>query len=551
MCFLRVAMLGLLVSACGAATTETGESGARGAASWEGRGDDPVAGRMREIAGRLEAAGLGSDGPNGRGFLTAREQRTEELTVPAGRCATIVAVTSRGIRDLDATLFAPTGDVLAEDVEPDAHPTIQVCASVDAPRRLYYSLNAYDGAGSYLYVAFLGDRRSFAAAASVIGGQPGVVSDGDGQSDQDVRLHELSQGVARRGFEAFGTPVPVPLVPDQRVRLPLRTELGACYTVIALGMPGLSDLNLRILSDAGDELAVDDTPSRDASVQLCTDRAADFSVELHAAGGRGQARVAFFKGDQARVGGDSGLWLGERREGRRVRRDVGEATSSAIARAEQNGWRVGGRSEGGLVSGGAASERLALPAGRCSRILATGGRGLGRLLLRIVDERGRTLVERGGAAASATATICPETSVDVTAQVVSRRGEGRFTLTHLTKAPPTDLDGGSAVARGAVVGALERADADGYALERREVLRGAQAGVSVGTDAGCLRVVAVARGEGGGVVATLRRGGELVSRNLGPSAQVVSCDPPAELQLTIDPIDGDGSIEILRFRKAQ
>ena len=36
----------------------------------------------------------------------------------------------------------------------------------DEPRSLYYSLTAYDGAGTYLYVAFLGDRRSFAAAAT-------------------------------------------------------------------------------------------------------------------------------------------------------------------------------------------------------------------------------------------------------------------------------------------------------------------------------------------------------------------------------------------------
>jgi hypothetical protein len=543
-------ILMLFFSACGGAPVET-RTVENEPASWQRDGNDPVGQRMQELWRRLEGAGLTMDGPSGRGFLTAREQQTEELVVPTGRCATIVAMTSRGIRDLDATLFAPSGDVLAEDVEPDAHPTIQVCASSEGPRRLYYSLNAYDGAGSYLYVAFLGDRHSFVNAATIIGGQPGVVSDGDSQSDQDVRLHELTQGVSRRGFRPLGTPLPVPLVPEQRVRLPLRTEMGTCYTVMALGMPGLDDLNLRVLSDDGQELARDVSPSRDASVQLCAQRAADFAVEVHAAGGQGQARVAFFSGEQSRVGGESGLWLGERQSGRRAEGPVEDATDALVAVATRRGWRRGTSVVGALRSGGAVRRQIALPGGRCSLVLATGGRGIGRLLLRVVDRDGHTLVERGGDSSWAAARVCSDRPMEVNAEIVSRRGEGRFSLTQLTKSPPPDVAGLDAVAGGAVLDALEEAEAAGFTLSDRVTASEPVRSAAVFEGTGCHRVDAVARGRGGRVSLSLRRGSAVVSRQTGPRATVESCEPGSELRLYVEPIEGDGAAEVLRFEKTR
>ncbi len=542
--------LALFAAACGAAPLETHVAHDSGAA-WQREGADPVGERMRELARRLEGAGLSMDGPSGRGFLTAREQHTEELVVPPGRCATIVAMTSRGIRDLDATLFAPSGDVLAEDVEPDAHPTIQVCATGSEPRRLYYSLNAYDGAGSFLFVAFLGDRHSFVDAANIIGGQPGVVSDGDGQSDQDVRLHELAQGVARRGFRPLGTPVPVPLVPDQRVRLPLRAELGTCYTVLALGMPGLDDLNLRVLADDGEELARDVSPSRDASVQLCAPRAGDFAVEVHAAGGQGQARVAFFSGEQARVGGESGLWLGERGRGRRAAQRVEEATAERVAEATQNGWRRGATVDGALSSGEAQRHRVSLAGGRCSLLLATGGRGIGRLFIRVVDAEGRTLVERGGDSSWTTARVCAERAMEVNVEIVSRRGEGRFTLTQLTKAPPAEVEGLAPVTGGALLDALEEARGAGYELADRSTTTAPLRSAAVFRGSGCHRVDAIARGAGGRVAVSLRRGSAVISHQVGAHATVESCEPGSELRLFAEPIEGDGAALLLRFEKAR
>jgi hypothetical protein len=336
-------------------------------------------------------------------------------------------------------------------------------------------------------------------------------------------------------------------VPDQRVRLPLRTELATCYTVFALAMPGLSDLNLRVLDDAGVEVASDDTANADASVQLCADRAADFAVEVHAKAGGGHARVAFFSGGQAAVGGESGLWLGERTLGRRAEADVDEAAAEEVAVAARAGWRAHERAEGALGSGGAVSRRVSLPGQRCTLLLATGGRGIGRLALRVVDHEGRTLIERDARSASASARLCPEAAADVSVQLVARRGEGRFVLTHLTKEVPADLEEASPVARGALLEAHERASDAGLRLAASELLTGKREDLRVGAGAGCVRFVGVATGDGGRVELSLHRGRDLVAREQGPSATVSSCDPRSELRLTVSPLAGDGRTRVMRF----
>ncbi|MBW2461519.1 MAG: hypothetical protein JRH11_07720 [Deltaproteobacteria bacterium] len=546
-----IAMLSVLpglTAACGA-SPERGVSSAAPApesAAWQ-TGSDPVSLQMQDFGRRLAQAGWATGGPTGRGFLTARGQETTEITIPRGRCATVVAITSRGIRDLDATLFAPSGDVLAEDVEPDAHPTVQVCAAPDADRRFYYSLTAYEGIGTYLYASFLGPRGGFGAAAAVVGGQPGVASAGAGEGGRDVRMHGWIEGVARRGFSPEGSPIPVILSNDQRVRVPLGVELGRCYTIIALSGPGLADVDLRILDDAGAEVVIDVSPSADASVQLCSARTASFAAEVHSAIGRGEAQVAIFSAAEARVGGSSGLWLGERQEGRRTGRDVEDVRRASAAVATAAGWRELTRVAGDLRSGGASMNRLTLPAGRCSLIVADGGRGIGRLVLRVTDRAGHTLAERGGARSSARARLCPDAPTDVSVSLISRRGEGRFTLTHFAKEVPAELAAVAERARGTLLDAVEDASTDAYRLVER-VTVGAGPVPALGDGTACVRWVAVAHDGQSPVTLTLRRGEDPIDQGAGPLATVGSCAPRTELRLHAAG-GGEAPIEVMRFER--
>jgi hypothetical protein len=537
-----------LVVGCGGAGASSG-SGVSGGPPWMHAEDDPLAARMREIARRMGEAGLEAGEPSGKGFLTARAEATEPLEVPAGRCATIVAITARGIRDLDATLYAPTGDVLAEDVEPDAHPTIQVCAG-EAPRRLYYALVAYDGAGTFAYVSFLGDRSSLDRAAEVVGGQPGVVSDDDQGSEEDVRLREITAGVRRRGFRPEGTPMSVPIAEGQRVRVPLHTEPARCYTVVSLAGPNVRDLNLLVVDELGVEVARDVSSSKDATVQLCADREADFAAEVHAAGGAGEARVAIFAGAEREVGSTSGLWLGERSAGARSPLPLEDAVRADLDGARAVGWADPRRTAAGsLVGGQAVAHALALAANRCTLLVATGGRGVGRLHLRVVDENGRALAVRGGHAPSATARVCTEESTRVSAQVVARRGEGDYALHVLEKPLETDLSDVSAEDRGAVLDAIDDAGARGFTLRSRERQSGAVREAPVDTTSGCALVTAVA--PRGVVVLRVTRHGSLVASREGPSPSSLVCPGEGRARATVSvTAPREGPLYLLTFARA-
>ena len=167
----------------------------------------------------------------------------------------------------------------------------------------------------------------------------------------------------------------------------------------------------------------------------------------------------------------------------------------------------------------------------------------------MVDGDGRAVVEHGGDEATAAARICVRQAAEVHVEIVSRRGEGRYQLTQLTKAPPSDVAGLGDGAQGAVLDALEEADGAGYALVDRSTTEAPLRSASVFTGTGCHRVDAVARGDGGRVALSLRRGSAVVARHVGPRATVESCEPGSELRLFVEPIAGDGAAEVLRFEK--
>jgi hypothetical protein len=343
--------------------------------------------------------------------------------------------------------------------------------------------------------------------------------------------------------------VPVPLIADQRVRLPLPTTLGECYTVVALGSRNLDNLDLRILDDEGQVVAWDDAPTRDASVQACPGRAGDFTVEVHAAAGQGEARVATFSGDEARIGGHSGLWLGERRAGAQEARDGSEVSASEDERASALGWRPAAREQASLGGGEAMERRLSLPARRCSLIVAAGARGIGALRLRVLDPAGRAMVERGGHSPRVAARLCPAQATEVAVQIIARRGQGQLVFGHYTKDVPeavATLESESARLRGDLLDALEGAEGAGYTLAERRTV-GASTSTNVSAS-GCVRFSAIARSEGGSVALTLTREGSLRDRDVGPMATVVSCGERGAT-LTVDPLGGDGRIELLRFER--
>ncbi|MCG8555348.1 MAG: hypothetical protein MJD61_08690 [Proteobacteria bacterium] len=510
---------------------------------------DTLAARMRDVALGMYRAGLRYSGFGIRGFMPAGSHRTLPVDVGPRQCLTLVALASDAVRDLDATLYAPDGSPVAQDAQPDAHPTLQVCVG-PVSQRFYYSLRLYHGAGSFMVAGFYGDRSRLGSAQAVMGGGAGpAAARGSVSAQPDSgelnRLRTLWEGLERRGFAAWQGPLRVPLAARQRVRMALDVDPATCYAVVGFAGPGLANLDLRIYDEEGRELAHDLAPWPDAAVQFCSDRDAQFSAEVHAETGQGLALVAFYRGSHATIGGNNALWLGSRAGTRLSKRPLGKALARFASANRQDYRRSGRRTLGSLSWGEATQRALVLPGGACSVVAVTGGRGLGRLSLTVLDEDGRQLGFKDGKNASAAVRLCSSKRRRAQAIVVARSGYGRFAIEVWSRSTPRDLPAGATEkSLGHLLEAREQARAAGFRPRQDLAASGHEVTLSQDGSAPslplpleadrCLRAHAVVAGEAGEIELRLVANGKPMTRQAGYAPRLRMCTDTALPDATLE-----------------
>lgn len=442
---LAASLLLTLLGGCAAAHSEGASARtlpAENTPSWKAA-DDSLSVAMRAIARQLEQhAGATPSHDAFGGFMSTGGRATHRFELAGNECVTLIAIAAQGVHDMDAAVYGPEGDVIAADSQPDAHPTVQLCAG-DAPRVLYYTLNVYDGAGSFLVVPFLSSADSLEAVATRLGVRPAVARlDADDLSTKE-RLTDFRDGLMRRGFSVLDPPLDVPLAGNQRMRVALPVEAGQCYTAGGFAREGLSEVNLRVLDDENSEVARDETVGGDASVQFCADRPGQYAAELSSGEGLGVATLLLFRAPAAVVGGPSGLWLGERPLARASLVPLEQAVAELGARAARDGYRTARTLRiGRLMPGEAVAETMTLPAKRCARVVAAGGQGVRLFALRALDAQGHTISSAQGDAHSTYLHLCSDSQLPVRLQLHALAGSGRFALTWheapLSAVPPVE-----------------------------------------------------------------------------------------------------------------
>ncbi|MFI5309365.1 MAG: hypothetical protein ACHQ53_18565 [Polyangiales bacterium] len=439
--------------------------------SWQ-NGDDALSKNMRAIAGQLGGVGLTPGQEAFRGFLTAGARATHRLTLPAHSCVALIAIASGGVHDMDAALYSPDGDVLAVDSQPDAHPTIQVCTGAEA-HTLYYALQVYEGAGSFLMAGFLGQQTTLDAASKLIGARPAVARLGNAEPDGPGRVASLREGLQRRGFQQLQAPLQVQMTEDQSVRVALPVEPGQCYTAAGFGLDGLQNVDLRVLDEEGVEVGRDRSTEQDAGVQFCADRRAEFAAELHDVAGAGNALLLLFRVDAASIGGASGLWLGERPLAAASTAPLFELVAEVTSRAARDGFKQGRTlRQGRITRGEVVAEPLALREGRCARVHAVGGPGMRGLELRAVDAGGRTVAYAEGAVDTTYVHVCAASARELSLEVHAAAGSGPFALTvHEASMASVAPAGSDEQVAGDVLQALRQARDLGYAPAQNAAAR--------------------------------------------------------------------------------
>ena len=446
----------------GSTSTPRAQSSADNAPTWKAS-DDALSVAMRAVARQVEQVGAAAGYDAFGGFMSTGGRSTHRFDLAAKTCTTLVAIAAPGVHDMDAAVYGPEGDLIAADAQPDAHPTIQLCAG-DAPRALYYTLNVYDGAGSFLVVPFVGNADGLERIASALGVRPAVARlDAEDVSTKE-RLADFREGLMRRGFSPLDRPLDVPLAEDQRMRIALPVEAGQCYTAGSFAREGLAEVNLRILDDEDSEVARDETVGGDASVQFCAERPGQYAAELYSKDGLGIATLLMFRAPAAVVGGPTGLWLGERPLARASLVPLEQAVAELGARAARDGYRSARTLRvGRLMPGEAVAEAMTLPAKRCARVVAAGGQGVRLLALRALDAQGHTISSAQGDARSTYLHLCSDSTMPVRLQLHALAGSGRFALTWheaaLSAVPPVQA---ADALRARLLQAEQLADDAGY-----------------------------------------------------------------------------------------
>lgn len=492
----------LMVVAAACRPAATGPTLPTGAPPAAASADEVLRARVDEVRASVATGSVRFDRVLSRGFLTPHGQATSVVEVGAGECVSVVAVGSAAIRDLDAHLYDPSGDLVVEDVEVDAHPTVQLCAT--AARRVYHALEAFDGQGAYAVLLFKSDRAGLDAVSRAMGGHPGAATGAaGGDAALERRVTAFRDGIARRGFQGYGDPRPVDLEGAGVAALPLLVSPDRCYTVAAFADDEAGAISLRVLDGDLDEVASDLPGGRDAALQFCPGAEAPLSVRVERRAGRGAVVLHAFSADAASVGGEGALWLG-------VRRGVGDqqgvAETAAAAGARLVAAQVASPEAGPpvapvpLLPGEVRAVPWSIAPGRCGLALAGGAPRVARVDLEAVEEvplRVTAALPRGSVAVVARCAAASPVSASL--RVTAERGSGPVELRTMTFAAPAWSMPSALEATAAALSMVALADAG---------LRLAEAPRAVAWSAGGAASWAVERSAGRCVRVGLAAGGD-------------------------------------------
>jgi hypothetical protein len=548
---MRTAILALLVTiaACGPAahaprpvpsTTPRPAAAAPAAAAQSLPVEAPSGGTPLEVRGAalarlLHDAGAATPTLIGQGFLATRESAVHDVHVPGGACMTFAALATNGIRDLDAQLFHPSGELLAADAADDAHPTLQVCAREGAPVRFALRVVNYAGHGADRIAAFASPEAALPAIARAIGGTPGRVRD-RAADPTAARVADRLSTAALRGFTEIDEPREIMLAPSQSVWVPIAARLDECLLVFVVPESGLRAVSARLLDGDGSELARSTDPDSEATLQFCAVRHRELVLVVTARRGGGTARVHTLSAPSARVSGGKHLWFGQtatrrdaagRADDTMTERDCASLTRPALDRADAAGFRATSAPRClPLARGEAVRARFSLEAGHCARVEVVAGRGVARPAVTWSVE-GEPLGDHVGRGLGAPATLhaCSAAARELDATLVARSGSGLLGLVVTTRrADDADLEAEArrldARARALVAGGAAIADEEGVcAASSVRTLD-----IAPGT---CVRTTFVAE-RAAPVSACALRGEAPVACDAGPAPELAQCAPPNE-----------------------
>lgn len=333
-------------------------------------GRDQVASRVVELAER-DAASATLVGEVETGRLSQGESAARTYQLRAGSCYWFVAAGDGNVRDVDL-LVRHRGVVVVRDqsasrdaVVPGERP---YCPSED--QRVQARVVAFRGGGIY--------------AVGLYSGRPPATK---GAADMHALLDRAASRYAT-GMGQVSSPRVAPMATGEDLEQEYRLEGGMCYRFIAVGGPGVEDLELHVYQGSS-EVARDAAMASEAVASYCTTAATEVRVRLRMHQGAGQIALVPYSGGRQHgasgptkrrskavpVGGDRDDFLSRQIKSHHGRVGEGRTGASKVFRAT-------------LRTSQEQSFPVRLEAGRCYTFVAVGAPSVRDLDMYLQDPSG-------------------------------------------------------------------------------------------------------------------------------------------------------------------
>ncbi|MFO8072643.1 MAG: hypothetical protein R6V85_12295 [Polyangia bacterium] len=335
--------------------------------------------------------------------VVAGERARVRFELRAGRCYLFAVGGGDGMEAIEARLKR-RGRMIGADLAGRTSAWIDHCAERD--EELTLEIDTLGGAGRLTVGAFSARREEVLHRV----GPPLEAVEARASAEQIGRSVELR--LRRLGYETPETLLVAEMDIADRREVTLHLDAGRCVRLVAVGGPGVRDIDLKV--ETMDEKAeqVDRFVGESAESALCSDRRVDLRVEVTIAGGSGQVRLTLHRLPIVPLPRLSGpLPLGLREAAARfAEHGMGAARLAGRPRLDEKDalWRL----------------PIELEAGRCHGLAAVSSSGRLERLALVSDD--------GGIAASSSG---PARTLDLASCV---HGEPRHEITVAPESDPSE-----------------------------------------------------------------------------------------------------------------
>ncbi len=175
-----------------------------------------------------------------------------------------------------------------------------------------------------------------------------------GGNNLQPRFVAVHNAMTAMGFAQTGAISEGSLPEGGDARIDVQLAGGTCYTFVALGGDGASNIDVRIIDEADEELGRDTTRDRQAAAQVCPEIDGTYRVVVHMAEGNGEYMVSSWSGAV------SGGGLGGNRQvaGGGARGSCGQPIDLALGAPVQGATAGAGAVMSGTCAQGTAPEQV-------------------------------------------------------------------------------------------------------------------------------------------------------------------------------------------------